>query len=203
MKRPSGKRRVQCLTRVRWSMKPLARSSPGPSHAGCRRGWSALLRPVYRLRRTAGRYSVAVLYKKPKAGTPRRRVYRAKRAKHPETTAAALFTAALLACSGTAAASSLASGPTSAANPFTGQQLNSSSSLAWWQHFLKSCKNLGRSRAPSASVILNMEAEANPAVLERWATAHRLQLQWYVGHAVAVLAAAPASLGAALDVRID
>jgi kumamolisin len=48
-----------------------------------------------------------------------------------------------------------------------------------------------------------MEAEANPAVLERWATAHRLQLQWYVGHAVAVLAAAPASLGAALDVRID
>jgi len=73
----------------------------------------------------------------------------------------------------------------------------------FWQQFLKSCKDLGRSKARSASVILNMEVHANPAVVQGWATAHGLELQWYIGHAVAILAAAPASLGASLDVRID
>jgi kumamolisin len=48
-----------------------------------------------------------------------------------------------------------------------------------------------------------MDADANPAVVQRWATAHGLKLQWYIGHAVAVLAGAPASLGTSLEVRID
>ena len=138
----------------------------------------------------------------------------ARRSKRPKATCAAFCTAALVASCGTGTASPLSSSPTSTASPLsgsptsgasptTGQQLNGSSSTLFWQQFLKSCKNLGPSKARSASVILNMDVHAKPAVVQGWATAHGLQLQWYIGHAVAILAAAPASLGASLDVRID
>lgn len=145
-------------------------------------------------------YTRAVLYQTSSTRASHRS---ARRSKRPKATCAALCTAALVASCGTGTASPLASSPTNAASPTTGQQLNGSSSTVFWQQFLKSCKNLGRSKARSASVILNMETDANPAVVQRWATAHGLHLQWYIGHAVAVLAAAPASLGPSLDVRID
>jgi kumamolisin len=125
------------------------------------------------------------------------------RSKRPKATCAAFFTVALVASCGTGTASPLATTPTNAATPTTGQQLNGSSSTVFWQQFLKSCKNLGPSKARSTSVILNMDDDANPAVVQRWATAHGLQLQWYIGHAVAVLAGGPASLGTSLDVRVD
>ena len=40
-------------------------------------------------------------------------------------------------------------------------------------------------------------------MLQRWAKARDLSLQWYVGHQVAIVAGEPARLGAALGVRID
>src|SRR5579863_4621915 len=130
----------------------------------------------------------------------------ARRSKRPKATCAAFCTAALVASCGTGTASPLSSSPTtatSATSATTGQQLNGSSSTVYWQEFLKSCKDLGRSKVRSASVILNMEVGAKPAVVQGWATARGLQLQWYIGHAVAILAAAPASLGRSLDVRIE
>ena len=54
---------------------------------------------------------------------------------------------------------------------------------------------LGPSKARSASVIIDM---FNPAVwraAQRWATEHRLTIQWYTGHAVGVLSATPVVRG--------
>ena len=87
--------------------------------------------------------------------------------------------------------------------PITTGQLGGTSSIAWWQQFLKSSKDLGPSKARSASVIVDMGAEARPAVLQRWAKIHGLGLQWYVGHQVAIVAGKPVRLGAALGVSID
>ncbi len=73
----------------------------------------------------------------------------------------------------------------------------------WWQRLLKSSSDLGPSKARSASVIVDMSPQARPTVLQRWAKANGLGLQWYVGHQVAIVAGEPARLGAALGVSID
>ncbi len=88
-------------------------------------------------------------------------------------------------------------------SPTTTGQLSGASSAAWWQGFLKSSKDLGPSKARTASVIVDLDANANPEIVKRWAQAHGLEVRWYVGHAVAILAAGPAPLGTALGVRID
>jgi kumamolisin len=113
------------------------------------------------------------------------------------------FAAALIATCGTAVASPVRSGATSAPSPPSPGQLGGSSSSSWWQQFLKSSKDLGPSKANRASVIIDLDADASAAIVEKWATHHHLSIEWYAGHAVAVFSATPARLGAALRVSIN
>lgn len=122
--------------------------------------------------------------------------------KNPRASGAAvIFAGALIASCGTTAAAPLKTG--SAATP----TLNAPGQLkhqpsTWWQQFLAASKDLGPSRSPLATVIMDLGPRASSA-LQAWASAHGLRAQWYVGHSVAELSAKPARLGVALGVRID
>ena len=82
-------------------------------------------------------------------------------------------------------------------------ELRAPGSPSWWGDFLSTCKDLGPSRAAQASAIIDLMPHVDAGVVKRWAGAHDLQLQWYVGKLVAVVSARPAKLGAALRVHID
>lgn len=118
--------------------------------------------------------------------------------------AAIVLTAALLASCGTgsAAPAPKVSGTTLAAPGGQGQ-LGGNSSSSYWTEFLAACKDLGRSHAKHAGVLFDLDPHAAPALLVRWAEAHDLKVQWYVGHSVASLTGTPSRLGAALGVHID
>jgi kumamolisin len=82
-------------------------------------------------------------------------------------------------------------------------QLGGPGSSGWWDKFLATCKDLGPSHAAQASVLIDLKAHVDVPGVEGWARAHDLRLHWYVGRLVVVASARPATLGAALKVRIN
>jgi kumamolisin len=118
--------------------------------------------------------------------------------------AAAIFASVLAASCGTTAAAPPKAAPLHPVGATSNTTaLSDPGGSSWWFTFLSTCKNLGPSRAPQASTIIDLSAHANVGLVEQWAHSHGLQLQWYVGKLVAVVSARPAQLGAALRVRID
>lgn len=117
--------------------------------------------------------------------------------------ALAVFASALLVTSGAAAAGPLAGGAApSPSSPGATVPLQGSSG-SWWQQLLRSSKDLGPSKARSASVIIDLSNPAGWRAAQRWATEHHLSIKWYTGHSVGVLSATPVVLGDALGARID
>lgn len=126
------------------------------------------------------------------------------------TGAAVILLTALLASCGSTGASALRGvapqhslaapghAPPGNLRPPTGTGLSS-----WWERLLAQSKNLGPSRVATATVIIDLAPGAGGGPARRWAESHQLGLTWYVGRSVAVLAAKPAVLGAALGVNID
>jgi kumamolisin len=115
---------------------------------------------------------------------------------------AAIFAGALLASCGTTAAAPLDRG-TSSTLTSTTSRLQGRGASSWWSKLLAESKNLGPSRSPVASVIVDLYGKSGASALDRWAQRRGLRLQWYVAGTVAILAATPARLGSALGVPID
>lgn len=113
-----------------------------------------------------------------------------------------IFAGALIAACGTTAAAPLKTASSGQPVLSAPGQLTKPEASTWWQQFLAASKDLGRSRAPSASVIMDLDGRAS-RVLQAWATAHGLRVRWFVGRSVAELSATPARLGGVLGARID
>ncbi|HTW10764.1 MAG TPA: S53 family peptidase, partial [Acidimicrobiales bacterium] len=84
-----------------------------------------------------------------------------------------------------------------------GTRVGGQNALAWWSTLLSSSNDLGPSQARQSSVIFDLGAAHDSAVLSVWAQRQHLQVQWYAGKSVAVISGPPARLGAALGVKID
>lgn len=74
---------------------------------------------------------------------------------------------------------------------------------AVWNALLDRARDLGRSHAATADVLVALRGSRRPVALLRWGVGRGLRATWFTGQPTALLAASPAVLGRALGVRID